>query len=99
MVLLLLLGKGPQGANCTERRWNRNRLRKRYFWPVRVGVRHTGISLGYLLNEAIVFKVILYDFVRWVEEGCYILPLLVFVADKDKLRERRKLLQAFHANR
>jgi len=73
-----LLGKGPQGANCTECLWNRNRLRKRYFWPVRVGVRHTGISLGYLLNEAVVFKVILYDFVRWVEEGYYILRLLVF---------------------
>jgi hypothetical protein len=50
--------------------WRRNRLRKGYFWPVRIGVRHTGISLGYLLNGAVVFRVILYDFVsiRIVEE-------------------------------
>jgi hypothetical protein len=56
--------------------WNRNRLRKGCFWPVRISARFTGISLGYLLNEAVVFRVILYDFVRWVEESCDILPFL-----------------------
>jgi hypothetical protein len=76
MVLLLLLDKGPQGANCTECLWNKNKLRKGYFWPIRIGVRHTGISLGYLFNEALLFKIILYDFVRWVNEGYYILSFL-----------------------
>jgi hypothetical protein len=76
MVLLLMLGKGPQGANCTECLWNRNRLRKGYFWSVRIGVRYTGIGLGYLLNKAVVFRVILYDFVRWVEESRHILSFL-----------------------
>jgi hypothetical protein len=66
MVLVLLLDKSPQGANCTECLWNRNGLRKGYFWPIRIGVRYTGIPLGYLLNEAVVFRVIFYDFVRRV---------------------------------
>jgi hypothetical protein len=47
-----------------------------YFWLVRVGVRYTGISLGYLLNEVIVVRFILYDFVRWVKEGYHILSLM-----------------------
>jgi hypothetical protein len=76
MVLLLLLGKGPQGANCTECLWNKNRLKKGYFWPVKIGVRYTGISLGYLLNEVVVVKVILYDFARWVKESYHILSFL-----------------------
>ena len=72
----MLLGKGPQGTNCIKCLWNGDRLREGYFWPIRIGVRYTGIGLGYLFNEVIVFRFILYGFIRWVEESCYILSFL-----------------------